>query len=373
MENNGCESKFYEDLKNRLGFDKSLNDEEGKKILQKLYIDVLCKYEIDIKKTSQKPKGDNFYILNNLSSTEQKKESNFSFNKKYKWVYAEFKKIEDIEEQVTIIKEGKLFYYKEIKTYLKSNELAIFIDFDSKVKCIGSKNMKTKFKQYLEKLDEQLTLSSTKSHEKSIIKKNNQHIEELSENILKFEKNYSQIKNILHINLNKKTKVINQTNEFIKNNKLYLYIDKDIEVGKSTKNSSNYSQIELWQPQGDTIYLTEKNTCYFNQNNKRNRISSFFNKISKKEYDRTNKTLFQKNKDFQSEKICLCYKAKNNDDYISILYGLRNAVAHANIKLIANYLKFESISNGKVNLLARIHKNKICDFIDELNEKINNS
>jgi len=64
------------------------------------------------------------------------------------------------------------------------------------------------------------------------------------------------------------------------------------------------------------------------------------------------------------------FSSDYKNDYAMILARLRNAVAHARVKLQGDYLTFENIHNEKVNLIARIHKDSISEFINELHNKL---
>jgi len=306
MENNSaktssCESIYYRDLdEKQLKFNSTIDEEEGKKLLQKLYTDILCQHEIGVREKDEeknlKSRENNSQLCNNISlypSTDEKneyeelqkdikvfykpkkinkfiyynicnnqkycfltedfekkeKKDNCSFHKKggkdiakYEYIYAKFEEIENIEDQQKIIKDKKLFFYEGEETYLKSNQLAIFIDSDSKVNCIGSTEMKQKLEKILSK---EFKISHTGEERKSTIIGKNVNELKFKDKILEstnFE--YETIEVLL---VNNTTKI----NKYIKS-ELHLYTDITCNNPKETKNY--YYQIKLSKIQGDYIF-----------------------------------------------------------------------------------------------------------------------
>ena len=306
--------RITNELKKTVKFKNLVDKKDKEKLFNRLSIDVLHKYDStyynDLKKE---------LAFNKLLNDEEGK-------KLLKKLYIDVLcKYEISNPRMRNSGEYKNYlYYIDSEEFiqniqLKSNQLIIFIDNTDKgiVKCVGSNMMKNKFKNYLAKNTKDFKIIGTQEKSKSRISYQNSYYESdtIDNSILNFP--HKKIEVFL----------LRKDNEIHK--KAYLY--EDINVTKTTRiNTFSYFQLK-----------------------------------SSKNY------------------LMIVCKGKQ-DFYKRILLKLRNAIAHTRIELNNNYIIFKDkdtypknkkynrikIKDDKLNFIAKIHKDKICDFIDELNKKI---
>ena len=443
------DSVCYECLKESFKFGSTIKGEE---LLKKLYIDIVCKHEICVRDRNLKEVDNNsefvtnLYIIddkhkignipdefieeieaiNNLNAykiknnievfykskhlhsnfnnnekyyfedtfwKEKKVEDGWKFNKDYQCIYAKFSDKKE-DEQI----KSNLIYYKDKKTKtLLHNQLAIYIDTDNCVKCIGSNEIKMKFEK---ELNQKWSISTKNGISSKIKDKNTKNCYSYKDNNNKFINAILDKESIDSENF-KKAFLIN--NKFIGYNEIYLYENKDID--NTTSSTISYcSEIDYYEIESDNIIYCENNKKYLKINfkNNRNKPIEINSHIKFKEdtdiilkdnnqyysLSNTNNYYLKKSLEIESITIDIIYPDSINitesklikknhivmvnydgykNDYAMILGRLRNAIAHSRIELIDdNYLFFTNKNKEKVNLLAKIDIDKINQFICEL-------